>query len=445
MRVPVKNVGFDRVTMAEAVETGKKLLSQPGGHYVVTPNPEIVWLAQERADFMEALNAADLVVPDGIGVIYAAKILGTPLKERVPGFELATHLIHYASEAGLGVYLLGAKPGVAERAAENLKQAHPGLIVCGTGDGYFKEDGPVLERIRASGARLVLVCLGFPKQELWMKAHQNEVGQALMLGVGGSMDVFAGDVKRAPDFWCRIGLEWFYRLMKQPSRIGRMMKLPVFLLSVIGDRLKHGKQKLPEETKAAENAPEADKAYKKAVRKEMRQRIAALDEKELAKSDEAIYNNVSALPELREAETVFLYLSVGHEVDTRKLIDSLVRAGKQVALPVSLPEGEMYFARYSPDTMQDGTVVPIPEPDASAPRLEPKDGDVILVPGLSYDREGYRLGQGGGYYDRFLGSHDLVSVGLARDALLMERVPREAHDKGVTCLVTETQVLRFPG
>lgn len=443
MRVPVKNVGFDRVTMEEAVERGKQLMAQPGGHYVVTPNPEIVWLAQERADFRDTLNRADMVVPDGIGVIYAAKILGTPLKERVPGFELATHLIHYASEAGLGVYLLGAKPGVAERAAENLKQAHPGLKVVGTGDGYFKEDEPVLERIRASGARLVLVCLGFPKQELWMDAHRSEVGQALMLGVGGSMDVFAGDVKRAPDFWCRIGLEWFYRLMKQPSRIGRMMKLPVFLLSVIGDRLKNGKQKLPPEPEIT--AAEAEKAYKKAVRKEMRQRIAALDEKELAKSDEAIYNNVSALPELQDAETLFLYLSVGHEVDTRKLIDTLIHAGKRVALPVSLPDGEMYFALYSPDAMQDGTVVPIPEPDASAQRVEPKDGDVILVPGLSYDREGYRLGQGGGYYDRFLGSHRLVSIGLARDALLMEQVPREAHDKGVTCLVTETQVLRFPG
>ena len=247
MRIPVKNVGFDRVDMAEAVGIGEALMAQPGGHYVVTPNPEIVWLAQERADFMEALNAADLVIPDGIGVIYGAKILGTPLKERVPGFELANHLIRLAAEKGLGVYLLGSKPGVAERAAENLKKTYPGLNVVGTGDGYFKEDAPVLERIRASGARLVLVCLGFPKQELWMYAHRNEVGQALMLGVGGSMDVFAGDVKRAPDAWCKANLEWLYRLLKQPSRLGRMMKLPVFLLSVMWERLTKGKQKLPEE------------------------------------------------------------------------------------------------------------------------------------------------------------------------------------------------------
>ena len=237
MRIPVKNVGFDRVDMAEAVSIGEDLLTQPGGHYVVTPNPEIVWLAQERSDFMEALNAADLVIPDGIGVIYGAKLLGTPLKERVPGFELAGNLIRLAAEKGYGVYLLGSRPGVAERAAENLKRDNPGLNVVGTGDGYFKDDGPVLERIRASGARLILVCLGFPKQELWMHAHRDEVGQALMLGVGGSMDVFAGDVKRAPEAWCRANLEWLYRLFQEPKRIGRIMTLPKFLFWALKVRI----------------------------------------------------------------------------------------------------------------------------------------------------------------------------------------------------------------
>lgn len=191
---------------------------------------------------------------------------------------------------------------------------------------------------------------------------------------------------------------------------------------------------------------EADefRAYKTEVRREVRKRIAALDEKELAKSDKAIYNNVSALPEIGNAETVFLYFSVGHEVDTRKLIASMVKAGKRVALPVSLPDGVMYFAEYRAEQMQGGSVVPIPEPDADAVRLEPQDGDLILVPGLSFDREGFRLGQGGGYYDRFLEKRRLYSVGLARDCLVMERVPREEHDQRVRCLVTESMVLRFP-
>ena len=189
---------------------------------------------------------------------------------------------------------------------------------------------------------------------------------------------------------------------------------------------------------------EAFRAYKSEVRREMRKRIAAQDEKELAKSDEAIYNNVSDLPELRAAETVFLYYSIGREADTHRLIAGLTAAGKRIALPVSLPEGEMFFAEYRPGAMQDGNVIPIPEPDADAPRLEPQDGDVILVPGLSYDREGFRLGQGGGYYDRFLAKRRLYSIGLARDGLLMDCVPRESHDQRVRCLVTETMVLRFP-
>jgi len=175
----------------------------------------------------------------------------------------------------------------------------------------------------------------------------------------------------------------------------------------------------------------------------MRQRIAALDEKELEKSDEAIYNKLSVLPELREHDTIFLYYSVGHEVDTHRLLRFLLKLGKTAALPVSFPEGEMVFARYQPEDMQEGTVVPIPEPDASAPRIEPRDGDVIVVPGLSFDREGYRLGQGGGYYDRFLKSHHMYSIGLGREQLLLEAVPREEHDCGVCCLVTEEAVRRF--
>ena len=242
MRIPVKGVGFDRVTLAEAAERAETLLDEPGGHYVVTPNPEIVWLARRRADLAEAVNGADLVIPDGIGVIYAARILGTPLPERVPGIELAQALLQHAAERDHPVYLLGAKPGVAERASENLRRAYPGLRVVGFGDGYFTEDGPVLKSIRDSGARLVLVCLGFPRQELWMAAHRDEVDDALMLGVGGSMDVFAGDVERAPEAWCRAGLEWLYRLLKQPSRIRRQIKLPLFLLSVIGERITHGKR-----------------------------------------------------------------------------------------------------------------------------------------------------------------------------------------------------------
>ena len=186
-------------------------------------------------------SSYSLLIPDGIGITYASRILGKPLPSRVPGIELGTALLEKMAELGEPVYLLGAKPGVAERAGENLKARFPGLKICGTGDGYFKEDGPVIRRVNEAKPRLLFVCLGFPRQELWMAEHRAELEAGLMLGLGGSLDVFAGDVKRAPELWCRLNLEWFYRLLNQPSRLGRMLKLPVFLLSVVWERLRYGK------------------------------------------------------------------------------------------------------------------------------------------------------------------------------------------------------------
>ena len=145
MRVDVLGVGFDNVTMAEAVEKALALLDQPGAHYVVTPNPEIVEVCREDADACAAVNGADLVLPDGVGVIKGAAMLGTPLKEKTPGVEFAGHLMAKLAERGKSLYLLGAKPGVAELAAKRLTTQYQGLIIAGTHDGYFQDDGPVIE------------------------------------------------------------------------------------------------------------------------------------------------------------------------------------------------------------------------------------------------------------------------------------------------------------
>ena len=232
MRIDVLGVGFDNLTMEEAVDEGVRLLHAEGTHYVVTPNPEIVEVCREDPAAMRAVNGADLVLPDGIGVIKGAAMLGTPLKEKTPGIEFAAHLMGRMAEEGLSLYLLGAKPGVAEQAAENLRKQYPGLRIAGTHDGYFQDDGPVTEDIRRSGADAVFVCLGAPKQELWMEKNGDATGAKLLCGLGGSLDVFAGVVERAPKFWSDHGLEWFYRLCKEPRRIGRMMKLPLFLVHV---------------------------------------------------------------------------------------------------------------------------------------------------------------------------------------------------------------------
>lgn len=205
---------------------------------MVTPNPEIVEVCRENLAAKIAVNGADLVLPDGIGVIKGAAMLGTPLKEKTPGIEFAGHLMERMAGEGLSLYLLGAKPGVAEKAAENLRAQYPGLVIAGTHDGYFKEDGPVVEDIRQSGADVVFVCLGAPKQELWMEKNGPATGAHLLCGLGGSLDVFAGVVERAPKFWSDHGLEWLYRLCKEPKRIGRMMKLPLFLVHVKQEKRK---------------------------------------------------------------------------------------------------------------------------------------------------------------------------------------------------------------
>ena len=236
MRINVLGVGFDNATMAEATARGRELLAAEGAHYVVTPNPEIVEACRADAEAMAAVNGADLVLPDGIGVIYGAKMLKTPLKERVPGIEFGTAMIEYCAKSGKSVYLLGAKPGVAEQAAENLKQRFAELTVAGTADGYFKDDAKAAEAIRASGADMALICLGAPKQEKFMAKYGEATGAKLLLGLGGSLDVFAGVAQRAPAFYVDHNLEWFHRLIKNPSRIGRMMKLPLFLVHVAKEK-----------------------------------------------------------------------------------------------------------------------------------------------------------------------------------------------------------------
>ena len=236
MRVDVLGVGFDNVTMAEAVARGEELLGAEGCHYVVTPNPEIVEACRADAEAMAAVNGADLVLPDGIGVVYGAKMLKTPLKERVPGIEFGTAMLEYCAKSGKPVFFLGAKPGVAEQAAENLKKRFDGLSVVGTKDGYFKDDAEAAAAIRASGAEMALICLGAPKQEKFMAQYGGATGAKLLLGLGGSLDVFAGVAQRAPEFYVNHNLEWFYRLIKNPSRIGRMMKLPLFLVHVAEEK-----------------------------------------------------------------------------------------------------------------------------------------------------------------------------------------------------------------
>lgn len=238
MRVDVLGVSFDDITPEEAVERALAMLEEDRPHLAATPNPEMIQRAEKDPAFARVLADADLVLPDGIGVIYAARILGRPLKGRVTGVDFASALMGRLAGTEKRLFLLGARPGVAEEAARRLAVRYPGLNICGVHDGYFEDDAPVIETIRASEADVVFVCLGFPRQEEWAAAHRAEAGAKLYVGLGGSLDVFAGKVERAPKAMQKLGLEWLYRLYKEPSRIGRMAKLPLILVQALGARLK---------------------------------------------------------------------------------------------------------------------------------------------------------------------------------------------------------------
>ena len=238
MRIPVLGVGFDNVTMEQAVAEGVRLMNTEGAHYVVTPNPEIVETCQADSEAMEAVGRADLVIADGIGVVYGARILGTPLQGRVPGIDFATALVARLAQSGGRLFLLGAKPGVAEEAGARILEQYPDLVLCGTQDGYFRDEETVLLKVAAARPDLLFVCLGAPKQEKWMARWGRHTGARLAVVLGGALDVFAGKVERAPESWRKLGLEWAYRLKKEPQRAGRMAKLPLVLVKAAGEKWK---------------------------------------------------------------------------------------------------------------------------------------------------------------------------------------------------------------
>ena len=237
LKTDILGIQFDNLTREEARAAGAALLRSPEFHYAVTPNPEFILAADKDLEFQKILNQADLVLPDGIGVVYSAKILGTPLKERVAGFDFACDMLEELDQLGGRLYLLGAKPGVAEEAGRRILASHPNIVLCGTHDGYFQASDPVAREVAQAKPDLLFVCLGAPKQEKWIARFGLLTGAKLAIGLGGVLDVFAGNVERAPEKWQKAGMEWAYRLMKEPKRIGRMAKLPLVLVKAAGQRI----------------------------------------------------------------------------------------------------------------------------------------------------------------------------------------------------------------
>ncbi len=233
IRTQIMEIGFDNVTLDEAVAIAMHYIEAGKRCRVVTPNAEIAQLCKRDSALCEIVNTSQLVLPDGIGVVYASRILGRPLKGRVPGVEFAEKLLDRLQGTGRTVFFLGAKPGVAQKAADKLMVKYPGLRIAGVLNGYYTDDKKVVDKINEVHPDVLFVCLGAPKQEQFMALRGDAMDVTLMAGLGGSLDTFAGEVKRAPDIFIKLNLEWFYRLLCQPKRIGRMMKLPAYLLAAL--------------------------------------------------------------------------------------------------------------------------------------------------------------------------------------------------------------------
>lgn len=237
--VDILGIPVDSIKMSEAVERIGAFIGEGGVHSVYTPNSEIMMAAQRDPQLRSIMINADMLTADGAGVVLASKILGHSVPEKVSGFDLVCEIFRAYARKGIRCFLLGSAPGVAEQAAKNISKDYPGLIVAGYQDGYFTEDQDeeITNTINASNADILLVALGAPKQEKWIFSHKGRLNVKVCIGVGGTVDILSGKSKLAPDFFRRNGLEWLYRLYKEPKRAVRMLDLPRFMVRVIWFRL----------------------------------------------------------------------------------------------------------------------------------------------------------------------------------------------------------------
>ena len=237
-RVNILGVDVDAVTMAEAVDVVRRAMDTRAGVMVATANAEMLMRATHDEELRHILNASALVVPDGAGTVWAARHLGHAMPERVAGYDLAQELLRCAPAEGRRVYFFGSAPGVAEKAKAKAEQIYPGIEIVGVRNGFFSpaDNAAIIAEIRAARPDLLLVALGVPKQEKWIAAHLAELDVPVAIGVGGTLDVMAGVMKRAPYWMQRAKLEWLFRGLMQPKRAGRLLALPKFVLKVHASR-----------------------------------------------------------------------------------------------------------------------------------------------------------------------------------------------------------------
>lgn len=239
-KISVLDVKFDNYSMREFQNLFLSRMNNKQSTFIVTANPEIVMAAKDNPDFKELVNGADFLTADGIGIIKGANILKTPMKERVTGYDLFSWFIEIAEKRSSKIFFVGAKPEVIAKVAQKVAEKYPHIQVVGAKDGYFKEDlQTVATEIEAVEPDMVFAALGYPRQEELINILRQDNLPAMMMGVGGSFDVFSGTVKRAPMIFQKAHLEWFYRLLTNPTRFKRMLVLPKFIGEVKKSRKKN--------------------------------------------------------------------------------------------------------------------------------------------------------------------------------------------------------------
>lgn len=237
--VDILDVHFSNITFSETIHILTNRLREQTKTFVVTANPEIVMQSLDNREYKETLDNADFIIPDGIGIIKAASMLNQPLPERIPGFELMVGLLQVAQQNQFKIFLLGSKDEVLDKVVSYINEHYPAATIVGKHHGFFDfTENVVNEQIIQAEPDLIFVAMGVPKQELWISKNIHKFDKGLFMGIGGSFDVLAGTVKRAPILWQKLNVEWLYRLLQQPWRWKRMLALPKFVFKVLQQKLR---------------------------------------------------------------------------------------------------------------------------------------------------------------------------------------------------------------
>ena len=217
----------------EIIKDIKKRMEEGLTSTIIAVNPEKVITASKDEQIKTLINEATYQIPDGVGILMASRLKGGRIQSRVTGVDMMERLLKFASDEGKKVFMYGAKEEVVATAKAKIEEKYPSIRITGYSNGYAKDQDELVRKINQSGAEIIFVALGSPRQELWIRDHMKDLNLKVYQGVGGSFDVFAGNVKRAPSFFRKAGLEWFYRLITDPKRFKRQLALPKFLLKII--------------------------------------------------------------------------------------------------------------------------------------------------------------------------------------------------------------------